>query len=205
MFNAGFTTDDMVNLVRIVRREHPHLELVFDSTRTTSEILKLLAEDRLNIALVGGPATAKGLRRRNIGKVKLVVLLPESHPLSATKVINAEQLGKENLILVDALPGWSIRRLVQDALERGGVTTATVTAVADATTMIAFVAAGIGIGFASLNTTTLTPRNLTLRPFHDVDATPISAVWNQANESPALNTVITAIDQNLISGTQRSR
>jgi len=199
-FNAGFTTDDMVTLVRIVRRDHPHLELVFDSTRTTTEILKLLKEDRLDLALVGGPVTGKGLRRRNIGKVKLGVLLPDSHSLSATEEINVEELANENLILVDAQPGWSIRRLVQDALDRGGVTTASVMAVADATTMIAFVAAGIGIGFASLNTTTLTPRNLTLRPLHDVEATPISAVWNQANESPALNTVITEIDKHLISG-----
>jgi DNA-binding transcriptional LysR family regulator len=64
--------------------------------------------------------------------------------------------------------------------------------------MIAFVAAGIGIGFASLNTATLTPRNLTLITLDNVEATPISAVWKEANESPALNTVIAAIDRYLI-------
>jgi DNA-binding transcriptional LysR family regulator len=197
-FNAGFTTDDLVTLVQVIRRDHPHLELVFDSTRTTTEILKSLDEDRLDIALVGGPVTGKQLRRREIGQVKLAVLLSDSHPLSARDAIDVGQLAGENLILVDAQPGWSIRRLVQDALDRGGVTPAAVTIVADATTMIAFVAAGIGIGFASLNTATLTPRNLTLITLDNVEATPISAVWKEANESPALNTVIAAIDRYLI-------
>lgn len=65
--------------------------------------------------------------------------------------------------------------------------------------MLSFVAAGIGLGFASLNTSSLVPRNMVLRPLDGDRRSPTSAVWKQSNETPALRTVIAAIDRHLVS------
>lgn len=200
-FNLGFTTDQMVTLVNALRRDHPNLVLVFDTTRTTGEILRRLRDDQLDIALVGGPVTGAGLRRRRIGSTPLGVLLPDAHPLNAQDGIAAAELAGESLILVETpSTGWSIRRLVLDTFERRGTSPAAVINVADGMTMLSFVAAGIGVGFASLNTQALIPRGLNLRPIGDVPQTPTSAVWMPANETPALRTVIATIEQNLIDG-----
>ncbi len=196
-FNLGFTTDHLVTLARVMRRDHPHLELVYDSSRATPAILTMLREEQLDIGLVGGPATGVGLRRRRIGSTGLGVLLPDSHDLARADTIDVRGLAEQHLVLVEAAPGWSIRAMVQDAFDRAGIAPAGVTTVADGMTMLSFVAAGIGVGFASMNTSALVPRNMTLRPLEGDRATPTSAVWKQTNETPALRTVLAAIEEHL--------
>ena len=88
--------------------------------------------------------------------------------------------------------------MVDDALERAGVTPSAITTVADGMTMLAFVAAGVGIGFSSLNAAALTPRHLRMIPLAKGSDVTTSLVWKTANESPALNTVIAAIDEHLM-------
>ena len=197
-FNAGFTTDHLVALVEVLRREHPHLELVIDTSRRTPDILKMLKDQELDVALVGGPAKGTGLQRRKISATRLGVVLPENHPLAQSAAVPVKALGDEHLILLESAPGWSIRRMVDDALEQAGVSAKDVTTVSDGMTMLAFVAAGVGVGFSSLNTEALTPRHLRLIPLADGSDVSISLVWRSANETPALRTVITAVQEHLV-------
>ena len=196
-FNAGFTTDHLVTLVRVLRQGHRHLELVIDTSRRTPDILKMLKDQELDVALVGGPAKGTGLQRRKISTTRLGVVLPENHPL-AQSAVPVKALGDEHLILLESAPGWSIRRMVDDALEQAGISAKDVTTVADGMTMLAFVAAGVGVGFSSLNTEALTPRHLRLIPLADGSDVTISLVWRSANETPALRTVIAAVQEHLV-------
>ena len=111
-----------------------------------------------------------------------------------------QALADEHLVLLESTPGWSIRRLVDDALDGAGVTPREITTVADSMTMLAFVAAGVGVGFSSLNAAALTPRQLTLVPLAEGSDVPTSLVWKAANDTPALRTVIRAAERHLPSG-----
>ena len=88
--------------------------------------------------------------------------------------------------------------MVDDALERAGVTPDDVTTVADGMTMLAFVAAGVGIGFSSLNAAALTPRHLKMIPLAEGSDVTTSLVWKASNETPALRMVIAAVEQYLV-------
>lgn len=197
-FNAGFATDHMVALVQVLRREHPHLELVIDNSRHTPEILAMLRQDRLDVALVGGPVTGTGLRKRDISTTRLGVLLPEGHPLAGSSAVPVRALGSEHLVLLDSTPGWSLRRMVEDVLDAAGVSPPEVTTVADSMTMLAFVGAGIGVGFGSLSAAALTPRRLVLVPLAESPDVATSLVWRAADEPPALRTVIRAAERHLV-------
>ncbi len=197
-FNAGFATDHLVALVQVLRREHPHLELEIDNSRRTPDILKLLRTDRLDVGLVGGPATGPGLARRAISSTRLGVLMRDGHPLSGARSVPVRALADEHLVLLESAPGWSIRRLVEDALDGAGVAPREVTTVADSTTMLAFVGAGIGIGFGAMSSAALTPRQLTLVPLAEGADVPTSLVWKAANDTPALRTVIRAAERHVI-------
>ena len=204
-FNAGFATDHLVALVQVLRRDHPHLELEIDNSRTTPDVLKLLRADRLDIGLVGGPATAPGLEQRRISETRLGVLVVNGHPFAAAGSAPVAALADEHLVLLEATPGWSIRRLVEDALEQARVAPREITTVADSTTMLALVGAGIGVGFGSLNTGALTPRTLTLVPLEEGAAVPTSLVWKTANDTPALRTVLRAAERHLVASVERAR
>jgi len=69
--------------------------------------------------------------------------------------------------------------------------------VSDSMTMLSFVGAGIGVGFGSLNTAALTPRQLTLVPLVDVGDVPTGLVGKSSNDTPALRTVIRAAERHL--------
>jgi DNA-binding transcriptional LysR family regulator len=196
-FNAGFATDHLVSLVRVLRRDHPHLELVIDNSRRTPDVLKLLREETLDIGLVGGPVTGAGLAMRAISTTRLGVLLHNDDPLAGTGSVPVRALADRHLILVESSGGWSIRRLVEDALDRAGVTPSDVTTVSDGMTMLAFVEAGIGLGFGSATTAALTPRNLTLCPLADGPEIATSLVWKASNDATAIRTVVRAVERHL--------
>ena len=197
-FNAGFTTDHLVTLFGVLRRDHPNLELTMDTSRRTPDILKMLRDEELDVGLVGGPANGPGLDHIRISSTRLGVVLRESHLLARSAEVPVEALADEHLVLLESLPGWSIRSLVEGALERAGVTPLEITTVADGMTMLAFVAAGIGVGFASLNTDALTPRNLALIPVAGEADVTTSLVWKTSNDTPALRTVINAAERYLV-------
>ena len=111
-----------------------------------------------------------------------------------------QALANEHLVLLESTPGWSIRRLVEDALDRAGVAPREITTVADSTTMLAFVGAGIGVGFGAMNSVALTPRQLALVPLAEGADVPTSLVWKPTNDTPALRTVIRAAERHLPSG-----
>ncbi|HWM00993.1 MAG TPA: LysR substrate-binding domain-containing protein [Actinophytocola sp.] len=113
------------------------------------------------------------------------------------KIFPVNALREEHVILFEATPGWSIRRMVEDALDRAGVSPREVTTVSDSMTMLSFVGAGIGVGFGSLNTAALTPRQLTLVPLVDVGDVPTGLVGKSSNDTPALRTVIRAAERHL--------
>ena len=95
---------------------------------------------------------------------------------------------------------------MEDALEQApGSHRREITTVADGMTMLAFVGAGIGVGFASLNTGALTPRTLTLVPLAEGAAVPTSLVWKTANDTPALRTVLRAAERHLVASVERAR
>ena len=197
-FNAGFTTDQLVTLVHVLRLEHPNLELIIDTSRRTPDILKMLRDQELDAGLVGGPANGPGLATRPLSATRLGVLLPNVHPLAKSAAVPVRALANEHLILLESTPGWSIRRMVDDALEAAGVSPSQITVVADGMTILAFVAAGLGVGFSSLNTAAMTPRHLSLIPLAEGSDVAISLVWKLSNETPALRTVIAAVDQHLV-------
>lgn len=197
-FNAGFTTDHLVTLVEVLRREHPHLELTIDTSRRTPDILQMLKDQELDLGLVGGPAMGTGLEKRKISTTRLGVVLQQTHPLARAASVPVQALGNEHLVLLESTPGWSIRRMVDDALERAGVTAPAITTVADGMTMLAFVAAGVGIGFSSLNAAALTPRHLRMIPLAEGSDVTTSLVWKSSNETPALRMVIAAVEQHLV-------
>jgi DNA-binding transcriptional LysR family regulator len=152
----------------------------------------------LDAGLVGGPAKGPGLEKKRISTTRLGVVLQQTHPLAQSASVPVRALGNEHLVLLESTPGWSIRRMVDDALERAGVTPSAITTVADGMTMLAFVAAGVGIGFSSLNAAALTPRHLRMIPLAEGSDVTTSLVWKTSNETPALRTVIAAVEQHLM-------
>jgi DNA-binding transcriptional LysR family regulator len=197
-FNAGFTADHLVALTKGLRDAYPHIELVIDTSRRTPEILSLINDDALDVGLVGGPVKVPGVSKRVISKSQLCVILPEEHPLADCSTIEWRELSEETLILTPSTPGWSLRRMVDEAMERNRFQPATVAAAADVMTVFTLIRAGIGVGFATQYTESLTPRHFILIPMDGSPTTEISLVWKKERETPTLRNLLKVTHNNLI-------
>jgi len=94
----------------------------------------MLRDQELDVGLVGGPANGSGLQKRRISTTRLGVVLQEAHPLARAASALVQALANEHLVLLESTPGWSIRRMVDDALDAAGVTPKDITTVADGMT-----------------------------------------------------------------------
>jgi DNA-binding transcriptional LysR family regulator len=197
-FNAGFTGDHLVDLVRALRGKHPHLELSIQSSRHNHEILRSLREDALDVGLVGGPVAVDGLLARTLSRVRLCVTVAEGHRLAGHAVVRMEELRDEVFILTPPAPGWSLRRMVDDVLDHAGFQPREVIHAADAITVLTLVSTGIGVAFATERTVSTTPRHVVLIPLAEESALSTSLVWKSGRETRALRNVIRAAEECLV-------
>jgi DNA-binding transcriptional LysR family regulator len=158
----------------------------------------LINDDALDVGLVGGPVKVPGVSKRVISKSQLCVILPEEHPLADCSTIEWRELSEETLILTPSTPGWSLRRMVDEAMERNRFQPATVAAAADVMTVFTLIRAGIGVGFATQYTESLTPRHFILIPMDGSPTTEISLVWKKERETPTLRNLLKVTHNNLI-------
>jgi DNA-binding transcriptional LysR family regulator len=178
-----------------VRRAHPHLELSIDSSRGNHEILRLLRDDVLDVGLVGGPVVGDGLVGHTLSAVHLCAVVGAGNPLADRAVIHMAELRDEVFILTPPTSGWSLRRMVEDALERNGFQPREVIPATDAITVLTLVGAGVGVAFATQHTSSTTPRDVKLIPLDEESSLSTSAVWKAGRETPALRHVIQAAQE----------
>jgi DNA-binding transcriptional LysR family regulator len=191
-FNAGFASDQLVSLVRILRRRHPHLEIGVDSSRTNHQIMRLIREDVLDAGLIGGPLVGEDLAFRPLTSARLCAVVPVEHPLADQDTIEMDQLRDDVFVLTPPTAGWSMRRLVDDELDRHGFQPREILRADDAITLLTLVGSGIAVGFATDNTVSNTPHNLRLVPLRGATPLPVGLAWKLGRETPALRHVIRA-------------
>jgi DNA-binding transcriptional LysR family regulator len=189
-YNAAFAPDALVDLIRLVGREYPHLELEVDESRTNAEILRLLEEGELDFGLLGGPVVGKTLAWHTLTTVHLGVLLPADHPLADGPGVSMAQLRDESFILLRPAPGRTLRRLVEEECERAGYQPRRIVEVRDGLSVLPLIASGIGVGFGVDSALTVLPGQLRLLPITDSALTEVHIVWKAQEVTPALSKVL---------------
>ena len=189
-FNAGFTADHLVALVRAVDRQYPNMELIIDSSRRNPEVIKKVEKQDLDIGLVGGPVRGEGLSWRTIWPGHLGVLMPQDHPLAHLAKVPTLALKNETLVLIFQAPGWTIRSMAEEACDRAGFSPAKIIEVADGMTLSALINAKVGLAFATTGAGHNTAKGLVMRPLAEEYIVQNSIVWKTGTETPALKNVL---------------
>lgn len=92
---------DWLFLGRVLRlfAEHvPSVEVAFQNL-TPEDQVEALRGGRIDIGFVGLPLEADGLVTESIGRVRLMVALPEKHPMARKSSLKLEDLSKESYML----------------------------------------------------------------------------------------------------------
>jgi DNA-binding transcriptional LysR family regulator len=150
-------------LIRNMHERYPRVTLDLKDMPTPDQV-SALRDNKLDFGLIRLPVAGAGLEIRVVLEEPFVVALPEDHPLAAQKLIRpADFQGFPAFVLARRYaPGFHDELLV--ALKREGVDLNIVQELGEFTTMLALVAAGLGIGMIPAEAATALPPKVVARP-----------------------------------------
>jgi DNA-binding transcriptional LysR family regulator len=149
--------------LRAFRAERPRVEITLRELGGELQ-LEEIARDRLDVGFLRTPAACAGVRIERLLDEPLFVVLPAAHPLAAAPQLSLDQLGAEPLVLFPRVqaPGFYDELIV--AIRRSGATPTIAQEAPETQTIVALVAAGIGVSVVPASTRLLARPDVVYRP-----------------------------------------
>ncbi|MQA82828.1 MAG: LysR family transcriptional regulator [Streptosporangiales bacterium] len=144
-FTGTATYELLPGLVRAFQERNPDVQLELHSEMLTPAQAEGLLEGRIDVGVLRPPVTAEGLVVEMVREEPLVVLMPTQHPLAGARSISLETLADEPFISYPSNPPSSVYGVVIDACRRAGFVPNVRHELAETASMVAMVAAGMGI------------------------------------------------------------
>lgn len=179
-------------LARAVRATYPNIELEMQGQLYANAALARISDGTLDLGFVRLPFVAPGVEYCVIEREELIVALPEDHPLAEKHQLSLRDLAGELWVSFPADSGSSLQSLLQQVCHAAGFTPNVIQAAPDSYTIIALVAAHVGV---TLTLTSVMRANLDVAVAYRrlVDDLPVieSAIgWNSQNPSAAVRSVV---------------
>jgi len=151
-------------LARSLREELPGIEVEFRGEMLGPDLVAALTGGDIDLALLRPPVADPDVVTKVVRRDRLIAVLPEGHPLAARKRLTIDDLAGEDLV-VHAGHGRSVMHdLVVRLAREAGFTPRIRHEVAETSTLVTFVAAGLGVAVAPEPVAALGISGATYRP-----------------------------------------
>lgn len=160
---SALSTNLVPRALRAFQLRHPNVMITFQA-RMSSMVKDLVASGQFDLGLAADEIDVTGVDASLFYRQRLVIAMPDDHPLAASSVVRVEDLHGQNFITL--APEDTSRRALEIILDQRGVKPKIVLETPYSTTVCAMVQAGLGCGMISpLTAEPFLGRNLTWRPF----------------------------------------
>jgi DNA-binding transcriptional LysR family regulator len=141
---TGLTLVDVPSLVGEFHRRHPQVRLRLQTARRgAAQLAEDVAQGLVDVAFVGGMASASRLRTRAIRKYDLRLVVPQAHRLAGRRDVTLDDLADEPF--VDMPVGFGHRTVIDAAFAHRSLQRNVLVEVADLTTIGDYVQNGLGV------------------------------------------------------------
>lgn len=183
---AGFTRQ----LLRGFKEAHPHVELeVLEcSPKESTAAVRMLAID---FALVTGMPLSPGCEVEGLWTERILVALPQEHPLAADSMIAWEQLAQERFIVSRVDPGPEIQDYIVRGLADLGRHPEVHQIPVQRETLLGLVGLGQGLSLVGEAEAGVTYPGVIFRPLAREEL-PFSIIWSTQNDNPAFRRFLSA-------------
>ncbi|WP_375504554.1 LysR family transcriptional regulator [uncultured Jatrophihabitans sp.] len=144
-FTGSATYDLLPSLARVLRAELPGIELDLKGEMLTPDQVTALLDGTLDLAFLRPPVRSPDIDVRVLRREPLIAVLPESHSLADRAKVKLADLRDEPFITYPSHNRSVVFEAVIDACEQSGFTPALVHEVGETSTLVSFVAAGLGV------------------------------------------------------------
>ncbi len=160
---SALSTNVLPKALRAFQKQHPKVSITFQ-THSSLEVRNLVAAGQFDLGIAADEIDQTGIGIKPFANYKVMVALPEGHPLCAKEVLRPGDLDGWNFIAL--APEDTTRQQAERLLEQADSKPKIVLETAYSTTICAMVQAGIGIGLVNpINAKLFLGHGLTLRPF----------------------------------------
>jgi len=195
-FAGASSHETLPGLTRALRAAHPGVELVLEGQTYANIALARVADGSLDLGFVRLPVTHPGVATRVVGEEELVCALPLDHPLADRDTIPVGALKEEPFVSFPANTGSSLRDATFRTCEDAGFTPRVVQEAPDSYTILALVAAGVGVTLTLTSCQHVQQSGLVYRP---LTGSPVrlqaALAWRKDNPSATLQTVLAVADR----------
>ncbi|MFD4016600.1 LysR family transcriptional regulator [Streptomyces sindenensis] len=197
-FAGASSHETLPRLTRAVRAAHPGLELVMTGQTYANTALSRVADGSLDLGFVRLPVTRPGVAHRVIDEEELVCALPSDHPLARRETVPLDVLAGEPFVSFPANSGSTVRDAMTEACEGAGFTPRIVQEAPDSYTILALVAAGVGVTLTVTSVQHIQQNGLVYRPLAGPTVRLRAALaWRADNPSAALRAVLAVAEEAL--------
>ena len=173
-------------LARRLREELPAVDVSFRGEMLVPDQVQALLGREIDLAVLRPPVDEPALRLTALRTDRLIVVLPDGHRLAARKRLRVADLRAEDLV-VHASRGSVMHAAVVGMCRAAGFDPRVRHEVAETSTLVTFVAAGLGVAVVPAPVALLGVPGATYRPLSgEGTAIELAAAVRGDDESPAL-------------------
>ena len=181
-------------LAQALSRELPQVHLRVSTEMLTPDQESALVDDRLDLAVLRPPLTAGGLEHVVVAQESLLLALPDGHPLTSTAgPVPVAALKDEPFVLYAASTGSVVLEEVRRACRAAGFDPRPVHQVAETSTMLALVAAGLGVALVPEAAGALTLPGVTFLRTDSPVTVALALAWRGDDDGSVLRQVLGAL------------
>jgi DNA-binding transcriptional LysR family regulator len=144
-FTGSATYELLPSLARVLRAELPGIGLNLRGEMLTPDQVAALLEGTLDLAFLRPPVRSPDVDVRILRREPLIAVLPEAHPMSGLSKVKLADLHDEPFITYPSHNRSVVYEAVIEACQRSGFAPAQVHEVGETSTLVSFVAAGLGV------------------------------------------------------------
>jgi DNA-binding transcriptional LysR family regulator len=190
-FTGSATYELLPRLTRRLRAELPGLTLQLHGEMLTPSQVRSLKEHVIDLGFLRPPVRDPALDVLVLRKEPLVAVLPESHPLARRSSVVLADLADEPFITYPSHQASVTHDAVIEACERAGFVPREPQEVAETSTLVSFVAAGLGVALVPESVQHLQITGAVYRPISDVRREVALAVARRSgDDTPHLDRVL---------------
>lgn len=186
-FVQSATFEAMPRLLAAFRAAHPDVTLTVSAMTTLRQVAALRAGE-LDVGLLRPPISEPTLTTRVVSRDPLVVALPGGHPLARRKRVPLTALADEPFVLYTREYGPAVQDAIIGYCMAAGFTPRIVQEAAGVQTIVALVAAGLGVSLLIAPTPPTAEEAVVYRPISgDVPTWELVLAWPTENRTAVLD------------------
>jgi DNA-binding transcriptional LysR family regulator len=189
---------DLPRLAQAVRRTYPEIELVLVGQTYGDEAVEGVASGNLDLGFARLPIDRPGLEHRVIGREELLCALPVGHRLAKERTVSLADLAEDPFVTFPERRGSTVRAATLRACSAAGFRPLIVQEAPDSHTILALVAAEVGVTLTLSSVRHVHQVGVSYRPLTgNIPALSPVLVWRHDQQSAALRRVLEVADRAL--------